>query len=44
MANATYADNPSFVLRAIEEVTFEQRPIPESEFGGHLATQINRQS
>lgn len=23
-------DNPSFVLRAVEDVAYEQRPIPES--------------
>jgi D-xylulose reductase len=26
------SDNPSFVLRAIEHVAYEQRPIPESRF------------
>jgi len=25
------SDNPSFVLRAIEDVVYEQRPIPESK-------------
>lgn len=29
MANATYADNKSFVLRGIEDVVFEERPVPE---------------
>lgn len=24
-------DNPSFVLRAIEEVAYEERPVPESK-------------
>lgn len=25
------SDNPSFVLRGIEDVVYEQRPIPEGE-------------
>lgn len=30
------ADNPSFVLRAIEDVAHEPRPIPESMSSGPL--------
>lgn len=28
--SSTMSNNPSFVLRGIEDVVFEERPIPES--------------
>lgn len=35
---STYGVNKSFVLRGIEDVVFEERPVPESQWSPELCS------